>query len=99
MRTPNPHCTQTNFKMTCLIQVQCVSNLVTPTSKMSLLMFTSPTPRPRAGSDLTLLHRLDTEAEQEQEEVVKVKLPRAVTRNGSLYLAVFAVPGLEKQVQ
>lgn len=87
-----PSCPETGAK------VHCVSNLVTPTSKLSLLMFTSPSPRPRAGSDLSLLHRLDTEAEQEQEEVVKVKLPRAVTRNGSLYLAVFAVPGLEDQV-
>jgi hypothetical protein len=77
-------------------EVRCVTNLVTPSTPLSLLMFSTTSPRPRAGSDLSFLHKLDVVADDEKEEEVTVKIPRSVSRNGSLYLAVFAVPSLGK---
>lgn len=73
----------------------CISNMLTPTSTVSLLMFSTIKSRPQAGSDLKYLSRLDVSVEEENEQVVSVKLPRSVTRNGSMYLSVFACyPGL-----
>jgi len=76
----------------------CLSNLLRPDSSLSLLLFTTTSSRPSAGSDLNFLHRLDVQVEQEKEELVKVRLPRSVTRNGSLYLSVFALPPLGDKV-
>lgn len=73
----------------------CISNMLTPTSTVSLLMFSTIKSRPQAGSDLKFLSRLDVSVDEEKEQVVSVKLPRSVTRNGSMYLSVFAChPGL-----
>jgi len=73
----------------------CISNMLSPTSSVSLLMFSTIKSRPQAGSDLKFLNRIDIMVEEEQEKVVNLKLPRSVTRNGSLYLSVFACnPGL-----
>lgn len=72
----------------------CISNLVTPTSSLSLLLFTTSSPRPSAGSDLRFLERMDVQVEEEVTKSLSVSLPKAVTRNGSLYLSVFALPPL-----
>jgi len=73
----------------------CISNILTPTSSVSLLMFSTIKSRPQAGSDLKFLSRMDVSVDEEKEEEVVVKLPRSVTRNGSMYMSVFAChPGL-----
>jgi len=73
----------------------CISNMLTPTSTVSLLMFSTIKSRPQAGSDLKFLSRLDVSVDEEKEQEVNVKLPRSVTRNGSMYFSVFAChPGL-----
>jgi len=73
----------------------CISNMLTPTSTVSLLMFSTIKSRPQAGSDLKYLSRLDVSVDEEKEQEVNVKLPRSVTRNGSMYFSVFAChPGL-----
>ena len=72
----------------------CLSNLLTPTSSLSLLLFTTTSPRPSAGSDLKFLERLDVKVEEELERTVNIKFPKSVTKNGSLYLSVFALPAL-----
>jgi len=73
----------------------CISNILTPSSSVSLLMFTTVKSRPQAGTDLKFLSRMDVSVDEEKEELINVKLPRSVTRNGSLYLSVFAChPGL-----
>ena len=63
---------------------------MTPTTELSLLVFTTTKTRPQAGSDLKFLSRLDVLVEEEKEQEVKLKLPKSVTNNGSLYLSVFA---------
>lgn len=68
----------------------CISNLVSPESSVSLLVFTTVKARPQAGNDLKFLSRLDVVAEETKEQSVKVKLPKSVTKNGTLYLSVFA---------
>jgi len=68
----------------------CISNILTPSSSVSLLMFSTVKSRPQAGSDLKFLSRMDVSVDEEKEEEVVVKLPRSVTRNGSMYLSVFA---------
>jgi len=68
----------------------CISNMLTPTTSVSLLLFSTVKSRPQAGSDLKFLSRLDIVAEEEKEQVISVKLPRSVTRNGSMYVSVFA---------
>jgi len=68
----------------------CISNILTPTSSVSLLMFSTVKSRPQAGSDLKFLSRMDVSVDEEKEEEVVVKLPRSVTRNGSMYMSVFA---------
>lgn len=77
----------------------CLSNLLTPSSSLSLLLFTTTSSRPSTGSDLKFLERLDVNVEEELEKVVTVSLPKSVTRNGSLYLSVFAVPPLGEGVR
>lgn len=77
----------------------CLSNLVTPESSLSLLLFTTTSPRPSAGSDLKFLERLDVQVEEEIEKKLSLKLPRSVTKNGSLYLSVFALPPLGEGVK
>ena len=73
----------------------CISNLVSPESSVSLLVFTTVKSRPQAGSDLKFLSRLDVVADESKEQSVKVKLPKSVTKNGTLFLSVFAChPGL-----
>lgn len=77
----------------------CISNLVTPTTPLSLLVFTTTKTRPQAGADLKFLSRLDVVADEEKEQEVSLKLPKSVTNNGSLYLSVFAIhPGLGDDV-
>ena len=39
----------------------CISNQLTPTSSLSLLLFTTTSSRPSAGSDLKFLDRLDVQ--------------------------------------
>jgi len=68
----------------------CISNILTPSSSVSLLMFSTVKSRPQAGSDLKFLSRMDVSVDEEKEEEVVVKLPRSVTRNGSMYMSVFA---------
>jgi len=77
----------------------CLSNLLTPTSSLSLLLFTTTSARPTAGSDLKFLERVDVQVEEEIERQIAVKLPKSVTRNGSLYLSVFALPPLGEGVR
>ena len=72
----------------------CISNLLGPGASLSLLIFTTTSPRPQAGSDLKFLERIDVEVEEEVERKLAVPLPKSVTRNGSLYLSVFALPPL-----
>jgi len=72
----------------------CLSNLLTPTSSLSLLLFTTTSSRPSAGSDLKFLDRLDVKVDEELERTVNIKFPKSVTKNGSLYLSVFALPAL-----
>jgi len=73
----------------------CITNLVSPESTVSLLVFTTAKARPQAGNDLKFLTRLDVLADQTKEQTVKVTLPRSVTKNGTLYMSVFALhPGL-----
>jgi len=73
----------------------CISNMLSTTSSVSLLMFSTIKSRPQAGSDLKFLSRMDIMVDEEREQVVNLKLPRSVTRNGSMYLSVFAChPGL-----
>ena len=73
----------------------CITNLVSPESTVSLLVFTTAKSRPQAGNDLKFLTRLDVVADESKEQTVKVALPRSVTKNGTLYLSVFAChPGL-----
>lgn len=73
----------------------CITNLVSPESSVSLVVFTTAKSRPQAGNDLKFLTRLDVVADQSKEQTVKVALPRSVTKNGTLYLSVFAChPGL-----
>ena len=43
----------------------CLSNLLTPTSSLSLLLFTTTSSRPSAGSDLKFLDRLDVKVCEE----------------------------------
>ena len=77
----------------------CITNLLSPESTVSLLVFTTVKTRPQAGSDLKFLSRLDVVAEETKEQVVKVKLPKSVTKNGTFYLSVFAChPGLGDKV-
>jgi len=68
----------------------CISNILKPTSSISLLIFSTIKARPQAGSDLKFLSRMDVVADEESEQSVTVKLPRSVTRNGSMYMSVFA---------
>ena len=113
--------------------------MLTPTSSLSLLLFTTTSSRPSAGSDLKFLDRLDVkvcegtklnipllyeqifiklnifsprrfistpviasckslkdgfQVDEELERTVNIKFPKSVTRNGSLYLSVFALPAL-----
>jgi len=72
----------------------CLSNMLTPTSSLSLLLFTTTSSRPSAGSDLKFLDRLDVKVDEELERTVNIKFPKSVTKNGSLYLSVFALPAL-----
>jgi len=73
----------------------CISNTLTPTSSVSLLLFSTVKSRPQAGSDLKFLSRMDVSVDEEKEQEVVVKIPRSVTRNGSMYMSVFAChPGL-----
>ena len=72
----------------------CLSNLVLPSSSLSLLLFTTTSPRPSAGSDLKFLERIDVQVEEEVEKKLSVPLPKSVPKNGSLYLSVFALPPL-----
>jgi len=72
----------------------CISNQLTPTSSLSLLLFTTTSSRPSAGSDLKFLDRLDVQVEEELERSININLPKSVTKNGSLYLSVFALPAL-----
>jgi len=77
----------------------CISNLVTPTTKLSLLVFSTTKTRPTAGNDLKFVTRLDVTADEESELNTAVKLPRSVTNNGSLHLSVFACyPALGAEV-
>jgi hypothetical protein len=62
------------------------------------LLFTTTSSRPTAGSDLKFLERLDVSVEEELERKLTLKLPKSVTRNGSLYLSMFAVPPLGESV-
>jgi len=87
-----PSCPDTGNK------VQCVSNLVTPQTPLSLLLFSSVSPRPRAGNDLKYIDKLDVVAEEDKDGKIEVRLPRSVVKNGSLYLAIFAVPGVGEKV-
>jgi len=73
----------------------CISNTLTPTSSVSLLLFSTIKSRPQAGSDLKFLSRMDVSVDEEKEQEVVVKIPRSVTRNGSMFMSVFAChPGL-----
>ena len=65
----------------------CISNLVTPSTRLSLLVFSTTKTRPQAGSDLKFLARLDVAVEEEKEMAAKVKLPKSVTNNGTMYLS------------
>jgi len=77
----------------------CISNLVNPSTKLSLLVFSTIKTRPQAGSDLKFLRRLDVDVEEEKEISAKVKLPKSVTNNGTMYLSVFAcLPALGDKV-
>merc|ERR1719481_951536 len=78
--------------------MQCVNNRVTPNSPLSLLLFTSTSQRPRGQSDLSFLYKMDILCDEEREEDVRVPLPKSVTKNGSLHLAVFAVQGLSDKI-
>ena len=44
------------------------------------------------GSDLKFLKHFDIKVEDEITETASVKLPKSVVKNGTMYLAVFAVP-------
>ena len=44
------------------------------------------------GSDLKFLKHFDVKVEDEITETASVKLPKSVVKNGTMYLAVFAVP-------
>ena len=77
----------------------CISNMLIPGSEVSLLLFSTVKTRPQLGSDLKFVSRLDVVADEAAEQAVVVKLPRSVTRNGSLYFSVFALyPALPNQL-
>lgn len=44
------------------------------------------------GSDLKFLHTFDIKVKEEQAQLTTVKLPKSVVKNGTMFLAVFAVP-------
>jgi len=96
-----PTCDPNNFRAPdsgAKAQMQCVNNRVTPNSPLSLLLFTSTSQRPRGQSDLSFLYKMDILCDEEREEDVRVPLPKSVTKNGSLHLAVFAVQGLSDKI-
>jgi len=74
----------------------CISNILNPESTVTLLLFSTVKSRPQAGSDLKFLTRMDiSSVDEESEKIVDVKIPRSVTKNGSMYMSVFAChPGI-----
>ena len=79
-------------------QKDCMSSTLTPSSQLTFLLFTSTKPRPSMGTDLKFLDSLSSTVSEETSATTQVKLPRSVVNNGSLYLCVFAVPKLDRQV-
>jgi len=76
----------------------CISNSLTAESELSLIFFTTTKSRPSMGSDLKFLKHFDIKVEDEITDTASVKLPKSVVKNGTMYLAVFAVPKVSTAV-
>ena len=72
----------------------CISNLVEDTTELSLLVFTTTKSRPSMDKDLKFLDKIDISVNEEQETKLKVRIPKSVTRNGTMFLGVFSLPKL-----
>jgi CRISPR/Cas system CMR-associated protein Cmr5 small subunit len=74
----------------------CISSILTETSELSLIMFTTTKARPSLGKDLSYLDTLDIKVSEEKHSSANIKFPKSVIKNGTMYMAVFAVPKLGK---
>jgi len=72
----------------------CISNLVKEDSQLSLLLFTTTKHRPSMGRDLAFVGKMDVPVSLDKEETFKVKIPKSVSKNGTMFFSVFAVPKL-----
>jgi hypothetical protein len=72
----------------------CFSSLVEPDTELSLILFTTTKQRPSMSGDLKYLDTLNIHVNEEQVSTIPVKIPKSVTKNGTLFLSIFAVPKL-----
>ena len=75
---------------------KCISSILTESSELSLIIFTTTKVRPSMGKDLSFLESLDVKVSEEKQKVVNVKFPKSVINNGTMYMCIFAVPKLGK---
>jgi len=80
---------------TCSNEKNCISSVLSDSSELSMILFTSTTPRPSMGNDLKYLTSFDVVVKDEHLETTKVKLPKSVVNNGSMFLCAFCVPKLK----
>ena len=72
----------------------CFSSLLTPDSELSLILFTTTKQKPSMSGDLKYLDTINIQVAEEQVNKISVKIPKTVAKNGTMFLAVFAVPKL-----
>lgn len=76
----------------------CIANSLTDSSQLSLILFTTTKSRPSMGGDLKFLKHLHIKVGDELTDTASIKFPKSVVKNGTMYLAVFAVPKVDASI-